>query len=331
MIKGLVSVVVPVYNCDKFLDNCISSVLAQTYQNIELILVDDGSTDHSGEICKKFALLDYRVRYIAKKNQGVSRARNDGIIASKGEFLQFVDADDYIHADMCQVLVTTIVNSRADVVVCGYKVHSCRGISCTNGMNTYSRGSAEFSFSFVEAMEKTLFNSPCNKLYKCDLVHSLFDENISLGEDLLFNLDYFSNCTNVLFIPQCLYVYRKESMNSLSSGYRDGLLEIAVLLHNRVCEFASSTLGGIVDADSLDNFFLRDLYYVVKKLVFCGNGGVICKIQKLREYMVHHCVKNIKKDIRINDSQVRIFWYLASRGHLLAVYMFFLLKRLLSK
>ena len=114
----LISVIVPVYNVEKYLDKCIQSILGQTYSNIELLLIDDGSTDSSGAICDKYVTQDSRVRVFHKSNEGVSAARNWGLDNAKGEWIAFVDADDWIDSDMYERMYNAAVQNQTDMVSC---------------------------------------------------------------------------------------------------------------------------------------------------------------------------------------------------------------------
>ena len=116
-----VSIIVPVYNTERFLNRCIDSVLAQTYSDWELLLVDDGSTDSSGSICDEYATQDSRIRVFHKENGGVSSARNLGLDYARGEWITFVDSDDYIAPDMIEKLYETQKRNNADITVCGYR------------------------------------------------------------------------------------------------------------------------------------------------------------------------------------------------------------------
>lgn len=118
--KNLVSVIVPVYNAEHFIEKCIHSILNQSYKNIELILVNDGSTDNSVKICDSFAKIDNRIKLIHQANSGPSVARNNGIYNAKGKYIQFIDADDYIEENMIETLVNEMEKG-LDIVICGYK------------------------------------------------------------------------------------------------------------------------------------------------------------------------------------------------------------------
>ena len=125
-----ISIIVPVYNVEKYLEKCVRSILAQTFTDFELILVDDGSPDSSGAMCDQFAEQDQRVKVIHKENGGLSDARNAGIEIATGEYLGFVDSDDYIADDMYELLYTNIVKEDADLSICGiYDVYEGKELS----------------------------------------------------------------------------------------------------------------------------------------------------------------------------------------------------------
>lgn len=118
--NDLISIIVPVYNVEKYLNKCIDSIINQTYKNIEIILVDDGSTDNSGKICDEYLLRDSRIKVIHKNNGGLSSARNEGINISSGEYIGFVDSDDWVEPNMYEEMYKKILYSNADIVDCGY-------------------------------------------------------------------------------------------------------------------------------------------------------------------------------------------------------------------
>lgn len=133
MEKSLVSVIVPIYKVEKYLEKCIQSVLKQNYTNLEIILVDDGSPDSCGEICDSYSSIDSRIRVIHKNNGGLSDARNVGIDAATGEYLVFVDSDDYVHPQMISILYDGIVKNAAELSVCGIKnVEENESVFCTD-------------------------------------------------------------------------------------------------------------------------------------------------------------------------------------------------------
>ena len=126
--NDLISIIVPVYKVEKYLRRCIDSILAQTYQNIEVLLVDDGSPDNSGAICDEYADKDSHVRVFHKPNGGVSSARNLGLMEAKGQYIGFVDADDYIDKTMYEVLLDNLLQEQADISICSYNQEDKNGV-----------------------------------------------------------------------------------------------------------------------------------------------------------------------------------------------------------
>ena len=116
----MVSIIIPAYNAEKYIEQCIDSIISQTYKNIEVIIVNDGSTDNTLAICEKYAKEDKRIKIVKKKNEGVSKARNDGIKIATGKYIMFIDSDDYIDDDYIEIMHKNIVEKKADLVVSNY-------------------------------------------------------------------------------------------------------------------------------------------------------------------------------------------------------------------
>ena len=161
---SLVSIIVPVYNVEPYIETCIQSLIRQTMGNIEVILVDDGSTDRSGELCDQYAEADERIRVIHKQNGGLSSARNAGISAAKGEYLLFVDSDDYVSASLVEKTVSCAEQNQADVVVFDYQEIEL----CSGGKQTRTSALPAGQVIHAESVPQLLLITPsaCNKLYK---------------------------------------------------------------------------------------------------------------------------------------------------------------------
>lgn len=209
----LISVIVPVYNTEKYLKRAIVSILNQTYTHFELILVDDGSADNSLQICQEYSLLDNRVRVIQQENAGVSVARNAGIKASKGELLLFIDSDDYVEETMMEVLMNEYT-SPDQLIIYGYQIHDLnQGHKVSFNVGNQSRKNLtvpELAQNFWSFYEGGLTNSPCNKLYEAAIIKEkklVFPTGVRMGEDITFNLNYFRDIASVKIIDQYLYHY----------------------------------------------------------------------------------------------------------------------------
>lgn len=204
-----VSVIVPVYKVESYLHRCVDSILAQTFQDFELLLVDDGSPDRSGEICDEYARKDSRVRVFHKENGGVSSARNLGLDNALGEWVCFVDSDDYLEVSFLKDF--NFQNSLAAFYLQGYKVISNNEIL---SIHKFSSKNANLKIVdlFIEAERRNILNSPVCKLFNRELVSSnflYFDTNTSYGEDHLFVLNYlqFVQIASVSDTSSYNYVY----------------------------------------------------------------------------------------------------------------------------
>ena len=192
-----VSVIVPVYNVEKFIHKCVNSILAQSFTDIELILVDDGSQDGSGPICDGYALKDTRVRVIHKHNEGVSSARNTGINEAKGEWICFVDGDDWIDKDYLSAFF--IGGEDSDLLVQGYKEFSLDGLLLSvHRFSTDDR--MPFASVIIESERLNIINSPCFKLFKTSIIRQnniKFDTRLSYGEDHIFTYEYLNRISTI--------------------------------------------------------------------------------------------------------------------------------------
>lgn len=217
-----VSIIVPVYNAEKNLDRCIESVLKQDYENFELILMDDGSKDNSGNLCDEYAKKDARIRVIHKENSGVSDTRNQAIQLARGEYLQFIDSDDWITPDATGLMVRMAQESKCEMVIADfYRVIGERlahkGDIREDGLLTRE----EFALYMMEDPADFYYGVLWNKLYRRDIVEEFqlrMDENISWCEDFIFNMEYIRHVKNVYALHVPIYYYVKTPGSLVSQG-----------------------------------------------------------------------------------------------------------------
>ena len=213
---GLISVIVPVYNSEKYLKKCIESILDQTYENIEIILVDDGSTDKSSAICDEYANKDLRISVIHKENGGLSSARNAGLKASCGELIGFVDSDDYIEPTMYEKLKENMDKYGSDIAVCqfyqSYKILT----DLVDGLDKEEVYEGKDKFSNLENDNYFMTVVAWNKLYKKDLFKSIKYPEGRLFEDSYIICDILTKAKKVSYINEPLYYYtiRKSGMGN---------------------------------------------------------------------------------------------------------------------
>lgn len=217
--ESLVSIIIPVYNAEQFLHRCIDSILAQTYANFEVILVDDGAKDSSGVICDEYAAKDSRIKVIHIPNGGVSNARNTGLDAATGEYMIFVDSDDWIMPDHLEQLLPI---GEEDWVCGGIRFLKHSVLDRTESSPAAIVCKEQWLSNFSEFWGKYANCSPCRCSYKTEIIrkHNLhFQEGISIGEDELFNLNYITHCNTLRYVTSCTYCYETGGAGSLIGSY----------------------------------------------------------------------------------------------------------------
>lgn len=224
LMEDLISVIVPVYNVEKYLPECIESIINQTYKNLEIILIDDGSPDNSGKICDEYAGKDNRIKVIHKKNEGVSEARNVGMEVAKGNYLTFVDSDDWIESVYIETLLKTLMENKADYVTCGYnRVYQNEIEKINNSGKRIVYDTKEYLMNLLNVQLGYGF---CHmKLIKRDIIgNNKFDKKLVVGEDAFFNIKLCKNLKKAVVIEEALYNYRFNS-NSVVRKYDANYVE----------------------------------------------------------------------------------------------------------
>lgn len=210
---AVISIIIPVFNSEFFLEKCLKSVLNQTYTKIEVILINDGSTDNSLEICEKFQKNDNRVILLNQNNQGVAMARNSGLEIATGDYIGFVDSDDYVTSEMYEKLLVAITKEDCDIAECGYFRLSTDNL-ITNTVqlkNEITIGSYNCCYDYLNGINTTNFN--VNKLYRASILHGIKYQNFKYSEDFVFNSQVFYRCSKKITIDDCCYFY----VNNLDS------------------------------------------------------------------------------------------------------------------
>lgn len=255
----MISVIVPAYNCATSIAYCIHSVQQQTFSGWELILVDDGSTDGSGELCDRFAAEDTRIRVIHKPNGGASSARNAGIDAANGEYITFCDSDDYLEPDYLELLLQTAkLNPECGHIWCCFQ--TVTGYKKEKATPNFTSPEPTLFYTLQDYMslhEMWLDAGPCNKLYTAEVIQNAgvhFPDDLSLGEDWLFNLAYIDASKNsrIAVVTKPLYNYVRGNNDSLDSKYRRDLLGI---YHRLNAECVSHLESWNVPQEQMEKFF----------------------------------------------------------------------------
>lgn len=248
----MISVVVPIYNAERCLSRCVESLLCQTYRDFEVILIDDGSHDGSASICERYCLADSRVRYHRQANQGVSAARNKGIELALGNYIAFVDADDYVDKDYLRSFSKAIKKGEADLCIQGYnsiEIGDC-SIPCS-----HERGWNDICTKAVTLNERHLLGFVWNKLFRKDIIcrnHIQFNPIAALREDFLFVIQYLLHCNDMVVLPDIGYHYCDTAAHNYSFAKFNQSLDIAFDLLSKIDSFP----------DDVRNYFYGQEYWL---------------------------------------------------------------------
>ena len=317
----LISIVVPVYNAEKYLEQCLNSIQNQTYKNFEVILVNDGSIDHSESICMDFVKVDTRFKYFTKENGGASSARNFGLDHVLGEFITFIDADDWVDENHLEVLINNIKENNSDMAVSSikkfdnvsnfeFRVYSKQEKYLLN----YNKLNRE---EFLVILPKLIHASnsykiAVSKLFKKELVTDVrFDESIIYGEDLDFFFKLYNKVNSISYVDEITYIYRlhdESSSSKFGQLHMEQELAIYKKMYERIEELGLptihyvNTLRNLLDyrKDYLENRVLFNEYLeflekIEKKITYPKDLiSIIVPIYNVSPYL-HLCLESIEK------------------------------------
>ncbi|MBQ8805587.1 MAG: glycosyltransferase [Bacteroidaceae bacterium] len=223
MNSPLISIIIPVYNVEKYLNRCMESVVNQTLKNIEIILIDDGSPDNSPQLCDEWGRKDSRIKVVHKVNEGLGLARNTGMEVATGKYIAFIDSDDYVEPKMYEKLYTKAISNNADIVYCGYKLGLDDGTftdkSDFNEEKTFENKNDIENLSinyFYPQNGHLMMMSVWHSIYKREIIKTkFFSERIVVSEDLHFQISAILNSKKIIYIPDSLYYYcyNKDSLS----------------------------------------------------------------------------------------------------------------------
>lgn len=337
MNEQLVSFIVPVYNAARTLEACIKSIKKQTYPQIEILLINDGSTDGSGDLCEAFAAEDRRIRVFHQANKGPATARNTGIHHAIGTYIQFVDADDTILPPMTRTLVSHM-SEEIDLVICGYEANDVQQhkrrtknvLPSIQGTFTHDAFIDQIGILYHE----TIFPSPCNKLYKADVILAeqvRFMDDFHMGEDVIFNIDYIEVCRNVSVVSEPLYTYVIREQESLSTRFHQHYVHYQWHIHHHLTEFLQrkNKLSG-ANAMYIQMMFMKSVINSFTHLFHPGNPEhTDDKKKRIQTIVSDPNVRSHLHDLR-GSLQARIVRRLIQKQSVHGIYSFFHTKRMIQ-
>jgi len=274
-----ISVIVPVYNAQPWLERCIESVLQQEYPCFELILINDGSKDCSEKICLCYESADSRVIYYKQSNAGVSTARNKGLELATGTYVVFLDSDDFLNAGALELLIKNMEISSADLCICGYDVLLSDHRECCKVDEAMVSGENNIAAYFAAHYLEAIASSVWGKLYKRSLIMHQFNTLQTMGEDMLFNLDYIRNCRCIRTIDERLYVYNKQNENSLTNMYKISYYKQDTYVAAQWLSWFSC----VGDIDSTNVYERIANSFFNASLVICAGKNDTCCVEQIKD------------------------------------------------
>lgn len=309
-----VSIIVAIYKVEKYLRQCLDSIIGQTYAAMEIILVDDGSPDRCGEICDGYAETDPRIHVIHKENEGLGMARNSGLSIATGDYVMYVDSDDWLEKDMVEKLVTAMEREAADFAVCGYQKQTDSG----KVLAKYPCCNVATVFEEKEIVEKVLLpilgarpdarsdieREMCvwTNMYRMSLMKEneirFVSERVYLSEDLFYNIRYLMKVRRAVFIPECLYHYRFNQV-SLTNAYRENRFRLLCNLYeNEIALLREYDLHEVA-MQRVQRTFIMKMRNAIRILVNSDNETKQKRYADLKKILNHETTKTVLREYPI--------------------------------
>ena len=333
----LISIIIPVYNTEQYLDMCLTSVCNQTYTNLEIIVVNDGSSDCSLDIINKYAEQDSRIIVINKKNQGLSSARNSGLERANGEYIIFLDSDDWIENNCCEVAFLEAENSKVDVVFWAYAREYAKKSKITllfddiplrwNNQNIkklYKRMIGLTGEELKQPQKIDALITAWGKLYNKSIIGDIrfVGTNIIGTEDALFNIQVFGNVKSATYLPKAMSHYRKNNMNSLTHYYKKNLVSQWIELYKRIKMHLDKNSVDEEYYHALSNRICLGLIGLGMNLAEDTNMSFIEKQRELKNILIlpHYQKALAELEIRYMPIRWKIFFGLAKNRYSTLLY-----------
>lgn len=221
MINGMISVIIPVYKTEKYIERCLNSVVNQTYNNLEILLIDDASPDNCPEICDEWAKRDRRIKTFHIENKGVANARNIGVAAANGEFIAFVDSDDYVEPDMFALLLDNLIKQNADISMCSYCLNEDMSEQNHNAIRVLQH--EEIIVNIVSGEYE--YGLLWNKLYRRKTIGDAYMPRLTYSEDMVFNYFVMKNAEKMVISDAVKYHYNVNEGSATASEFDDSNLD----------------------------------------------------------------------------------------------------------
>lgn len=311
---SLISIIIPIYNADRYLGRCLDSILSQSYKDIEIILIDDGSTDMSRLICEKYARKEPRIKIFFNENQGPGPARNCGLEMARGEYLFFVDADDELLPGALEENYKIAVQNKIDLIIFSYIKIVYKNkkpeseILCAHN-NLYLESKKEIAESFLSLLNNRMFFIVWNKFYKRELLtkNDIRFTAIRKGQDAVFNFDVFRHTNSVYVNERVCYKYHFYDFNNITSRYTPMLFENYTTYHDKLRHLVNSwELNNDRIKERINELCFINICVCISNLVKPEDNNLSfkCKIKECNRILTHRETKGILEAININRLKI---------------------------
>ena len=304
MEERLVSIIVPVYNVEKQLVHCVDSILKQTYKNIEILLIDDGSPDNCSAICDSYTKEDTRIKTFHKKNGGLSSARNYGLDRAKGDYISFIDSDDWVDQDFIEIMVNNLEKEKSDISIIGYKLVWDSG-KIINSSNKNDYEIYDQSTAIHELLVQKKFQCmACTKLYKKELFNHIRFPEGKLFEDIAISLPLFKKCSRVVLSGQQKYYYYQRDGSIVNSAF--DYRKMVILEYCRDIINFSKECGGTYDKEA-NAFYLKAMLMLILNIYDTTNNSYI-EERKILSKEIKKCRKYILFNPYLEARRQAVLW-----------------------
>ena len=320
MSSPLISVIIPVYNTREYLRDCLESIFRQSYSNLQIIAIDDGSTDGCALLLDQLGEEDRRLKVVHKENEGVSATRNIGIELAIGDYITFVDSDDLLEKEMYEILIHTIVETKAQIAHCSYSRMNELDVKQIGGSKKLIVQSSEKALGYL--IDGTMFGgSLCNKLFRSDLFTGIrLREDINFNEDLLCVYQLFQKADIIAFVDQCKYIYRVSETsacaNTSSVMKARDCVSVAEEMYRLALTSDIKRKTGIKTANTLIYEYRSlilsgsrefiDMEEIKKRLTDLKNEGISINVKKKIEYLLMSYIPNLYRMLYSAYNKIRV-------------------------
>jgi glycosyltransferase involved in cell wall biosynthesis len=319
--KPIVSIIIPVYNGEKYIDKCMDKVLKQTYRYLEIILVDDGSTDDSGNICDEYAREDERVKVYHQTNGGASAAKNKGILNARGKYVVFVDIDDEIEPNMISDNVILAESSHADLVMYGFwyynmdnhKLIPNRLKSCFSG-----DGTEFFNHFLVHTIDSEMINPPWNKMIRRKILTEnkiLFDTRCPVYEDITFAMKLMCYVDKVVVNNKLYYKYFVRSTGSLITKFFGTYFEAVTLFHGNAMEYCAKYKNNRNQIKKFNNLYVKYVYTHFKQISAQKNISLQEKYDLIEKIVNNNEFRNTINNVNLKGRKRLVKYLVINRKY----------------